>query len=293
MRQLLPCILSLTLAACGASIVPPGAHDASIADDTPDVPHETDVPRETDVPHETNVPHETVVPHETDVPAAQCDVSGRWSGWWSFTERGQGEMRSAIALRFSGRGVTGLGIRPSGEIVDGALSRDGALRFTVRNGPYDVGFSFNGSLSSDCDVVSGRYATHFYGGNFALHREVCTAPMRALSLDGPAVDDNLTNAPIAMIADCGRPDPVQHHVFSLVVPRRATVAVTVASTVPGGQDLGVSLRADCDAPETSCAPANEALRRTVDPGTYRVVVSARINRGIPYSVRAVTVPDGP
>lgn len=249
--------------------------DAAAASDAPIVP---------DVPVIQGVPDAPTAP--TCLP-----LEGTWVGWWSYTESGR-ESRSNIELRFGGAGVTGQGIRPRGDIVNGARGPNGALRFTVRQGPEDVGFAFSGTLAEGCGLIRGSYASHFHGGRFELQRQVCSPPTRELALDGEEVVDNLTNAPIAVIADCNRAEPVLHHVFTLRVPRHTTVALSVASEDPNEHGPVLSLRADCASPETACVGANTELRRALDAGTYRVVVSSRITRWVPYRLRAVTAPAG-
>lgn len=298
MRAILPCLTAAFLAACGASVTnPAGSADAGASPDVlsaPDVPAAPDVSSNNDVPSNNDVRSNDDVPTVprdaptiTDVPPepARCALAGPWTGWWSWTEGSQPVMRSRISMVFGERGVSGRSMIPSGSIDMGSLGADREVRFWVRSNPEDVGFAFTGALSEDCSYITGRYATHSYGGSFELVRQVCPPPTRALAL-GATVEDNLTNAPIANIADCGRGDPVQHHVYSLTVPRAGTVALALDALDASGRNLGVSLRADCDAPETECPGPGTTLRRAVPAGTYRVVVSTTINRWIPYRLRA-------
>lgn len=245
----------------------------------------------TDAP---TIPDAPVTRGVADAPTAPAcpPLEGTWVGWWSYTESGRGESRSNIELRFGGAGVTGQGIRPRGDIVDGARGPNRALRFTVRESPHDIGFAFSGTLAEGCSLIRGTYATHFYGGRFEVQRRVCSPPTRELALDGEVIEDNLTNAPIAVIPDCDRRESVLHHVFTLRVPRATTVALSVESADPSAQGVRLSLSADCASPEAACVEANTELRRALDAGTYRVVVSTRITRWIPYRLRAVTVPAG-
>lgn len=294
MRPFLPCLAALALAACGASVSTPAAPADAAADPDvtapPDVSPTDDVPVPArDVPTVTrDVPTVTRdVPSISDAPApSSCALAGTWTGWWSWTESGQPEMRAPISMAFEGPGVAGRGLRPGGAIQMGSLSPARDIAFWVRSNPEDVGFAFRGSVTADCDAMSGRYASHFYGGDFALTRQVCPAADRTLALDGAPVEDNLTNAPIANIADCGRGTPVQHHAYAIRLHRPGTVEVSLEGLDASGRDLGVSLRADCDAPETDCAGPGTTLRRALPAGVYRVVVSTTINRWIPYRLRA-------
>lgn len=287
--------LSLALSACGAAVAPPAARDdAGAADVTPatdDRPGAARPDLGASGAVDAATPEADVVSEPVDAGRA-CTLEGSWAGWWSYREAGHGETRTRMGIRFTGD-VRGEGINPSGAVSRGSRGRDGSVGFTVGESGGSVGFGFHGQLDNACDTINGSYATHSFGGSFALHRVRCAAPTQELALDGRGISGDLTNSPLAMLAECERTAPSLFEAYTLRVARRAHVALRLVGEGETPAGLAVSIRSGCDAPSLSCAAPGSVIREQLEPGSYRVVVSARVTRTAPFTLRAETIAEGP